>query len=121
MKPSQLATTLRRIASNIERSRNPDRTLVAKDLKRVIVALAAIPSLVGIQLETNQFNDAGVAWYASFNGPLDVGLASDPQFQSAIKQAVLSSGEELTDIFDIQIVPSPNSVSEFRYFVGMAA
>jgi hypothetical protein len=39
MKPSQLVATLRRIASNIERSKNPDRTLVARDLKKVVAAL----------------------------------------------------------------------------------
>ena len=36
MKPSQLAIQLRRIASKIEASKNPDRTLVARDLKKVI-------------------------------------------------------------------------------------
>jgi hypothetical protein len=39
MKPSQLVTTLRRIASNIERSENPDRSLVARDLKKVVAIL----------------------------------------------------------------------------------
>lgn len=39
MKPNQLVTTLRRIASNIERSKNPDRNLVARDLKKVVVAI----------------------------------------------------------------------------------
>jgi hypothetical protein len=39
MKPSQLVLTLFRIASNIERSKNPDRTLVARDLKRVVSLL----------------------------------------------------------------------------------
>jgi len=41
MKPSQLAIQLRRIASKIEASKNPDRTLVARDLKRTLAALAA--------------------------------------------------------------------------------
>lgn len=36
MKPSQVASTLRRIATAIEKSRKPDKNLVAKDLKRLI-------------------------------------------------------------------------------------
>jgi len=39
MKPSQLASQLRRIAAAIDNSRNPDRTLVARDLKKVLVAI----------------------------------------------------------------------------------
>lgn len=39
MKPDQLVTTLRHVASGIERSKNPDRNLVAKDLKKVIALL----------------------------------------------------------------------------------
>ena len=39
MKPSQLAGQLRRIASAIDSSRNPDRSLVARDLKKVIAAV----------------------------------------------------------------------------------
>ena len=41
MKPSQLASQLRRIASKIEASKKPDRDLVARDLKRTLAALAA--------------------------------------------------------------------------------
>lgn len=39
MKPGQLISTLRRIASSIERSKNPDRNLVARDLKKVVATL----------------------------------------------------------------------------------
>jgi hypothetical protein len=39
--PSQLVIQLRRIASKIDASKNPDRTLVAKELKRTLAALAA--------------------------------------------------------------------------------
>jgi len=39
MKPSQLASQLRRIAAAIDKSRNPDRNLVARDLKKVIAAV----------------------------------------------------------------------------------
>jgi len=40
MKPSELASQLRRIASKIDASKNPDRTLVAQDLKQIIAAVA---------------------------------------------------------------------------------
>ena len=39
MKPSQLSVRLRRIASAIDLSKNPSRTLVARDLKKVLAAL----------------------------------------------------------------------------------
>lgn len=41
MKPSELATALRRIATRIDNSKRPDRGLVARDLKRVLAAVAA--------------------------------------------------------------------------------
>jgi hypothetical protein len=39
MKPSEVSNILRRIASKIDNSENPKRALVAKDLRRVIVAI----------------------------------------------------------------------------------
>ena len=39
MKPSQLASQLRRIAAAIDNSKKPDRTLVARDLKKVLAGL----------------------------------------------------------------------------------
>jgi hypothetical protein len=39
MKPSQLASQLRRIASKIENSKSPDRSLVARDLKKVLAGI----------------------------------------------------------------------------------
>jgi len=41
MKPSQLASQLRRIASKIDASKQPSRKLVAKDLKKVLNQIAA--------------------------------------------------------------------------------
>lgn len=41
MKPSQVASTLRRIAMNIETSKNPRRDLVASDLKRILAIISA--------------------------------------------------------------------------------
>ena len=39
MKPSQLASQLLRIASKIENSKSPDRSLVARDLKKVLAGI----------------------------------------------------------------------------------
>ena len=43
MKPFQVAATLRGIASKIEASKNPDRNLVARDLKKVVAAVSVLP------------------------------------------------------------------------------
>jgi len=40
MKPSQVASYLRRIASAIEKSRKPDRLLVARDLRKLIAGIS---------------------------------------------------------------------------------
>ena len=40
MKPSQLSATLRHIAAKIDNSKRPDRTLVARELKRVVAAVS---------------------------------------------------------------------------------
>lgn len=39
MKPSQIASNLRRIATRIENSKNPSRTLVGLDLRRMLTAM----------------------------------------------------------------------------------
>jgi len=40
MKPSELSRNLRSIAAKIDASRKPDRTLVSRDLKRVLIAMS---------------------------------------------------------------------------------
>jgi len=49
MKPSQLASQLRRIASAIDSSRNPDRRLVARDLKKVLASVSMAAGMNGIR------------------------------------------------------------------------
>lgn len=39
MKPSEIAASIRHIASAIDNSKQPDRNLVVKELKKVIVAI----------------------------------------------------------------------------------
>jgi hypothetical protein len=46
MKPSQLASQLRRIASAIDNSKQPDRTLVARDLKKVLAGISHSSKIV---------------------------------------------------------------------------
>jgi hypothetical protein len=41
MSPDQVAAELRRIASKIERSKSPDRTLVARDIRSVVSSVRA--------------------------------------------------------------------------------
>jgi len=43
MKPSQMVVVLRRIASKIQSSKNPDRSFVARDLKKIISILLNQP------------------------------------------------------------------------------
>jgi len=54
MKPSQLASQLRRIASKIDASKNPDRTLVAKDLKKVLSSLKTGTSSIVYRIITDE-------------------------------------------------------------------
>ena len=64
MKPSQLASQLRRIASKIDASKNPDRTLVAKDLKKVLAAVSSGTGALRAIIE----NEEIVGIEADFNG-----------------------------------------------------
>jgi hypothetical protein len=41
MKPSQLASQLRRIAAAIDNSKNPDRNLISRDLKKVLYTISS--------------------------------------------------------------------------------
>jgi hypothetical protein len=43
MKPSEVSNTLRRIATKIDNSVNPKKNLVAKDLRRIIMAIGKTP------------------------------------------------------------------------------
>jgi len=64
MKPSQLANKLRHIASKIDSSKNPDRTLVARDLKKVLAAVSPGANTLRAIIE----NEEIVGIEADFNG-----------------------------------------------------
>jgi hypothetical protein len=124
MKPSQLASQLHRIASKIEASKNPDRTLVARDLKQILAAVAepAKPAkLISIQLETSHHNSSGVAWYAYFKGEQAL-----PPSEEFIEAAMNSTQERLSleeyDPSSWEEVPSTLSRGSGlrRYYVGGA-
>ena len=55
MKPSQVARTLRRIASRIDKSYQPSRHLVAKDLKRIVVAMKDVDDIAYEQISDELF------------------------------------------------------------------
>jgi hypothetical protein len=121
MKPSQLASQLRRIASAIDNSKKPDRTLVAKELKSVLAAVAKPAKLISIQLETNHHNSSSVAWYAYFKGEQAL-----PPSEAFIEAAMNSTKEDLSlDEYDPsswEEVPTTLSRSSGlrRYYVGGA-
>jgi hypothetical protein len=46
MEPSELANSLRRIATAIDQSKNPDRKLVEQDLKKVLAAVESSGSII---------------------------------------------------------------------------
>jgi len=64
MKPSQLAIQLRRIASAIDSSRNPSRSLVARDLKRI---LAAVDDATGSSKTVETSNSPSGPWVSTSN------------------------------------------------------
>jgi hypothetical protein len=60
MKPSQVAIALLHIASGIQASKNPDKNLVARDLKKIISILRqAGNSAEGIEIDLEQQNPDG--------------------------------------------------------------
>jgi hypothetical protein len=67
MKPSQTAQALRRIAANIQNSKNPDRNLVARDLKKILAAISGqivINMYDKIAIKTNDVRGQLKAWMA---------------------------------------------------------
>lgn len=54
MKPSQLSMILRRIASGIDSSKRPSRSLVARDLKRVLAAVGRTVRIAGNHLPNGE-------------------------------------------------------------------
>jgi hypothetical protein len=101
MKPSQVAQSLRHIASKIQQSRNPDRDLVARDLKRVLAVLheAAIAS-------DASYN---VTWFIEGLEEADAGLVEDAlvAFTNAVSQRGEVQGEE-----DLRVIVLYMSTSE---------
>jgi hypothetical protein len=51
MDPSGIAQALYHIASKIQNSKNPDRTLVARDLKKILAALNSVDKIRGHEIE----------------------------------------------------------------------
>lgn len=59
--PSEVSAVLRRIASKIDRSARPDKTAVARDIRRVLASMiqAATGPFVTVTMEETTVDDAG--------------------------------------------------------------
>jgi hypothetical protein len=57
MNPYEIATSLRHIAARIQNSKNPDRDLVIKDIRKVLVAMGAFEVIVIHRYADNTFVD----------------------------------------------------------------
>jgi hypothetical protein len=73
MKPSQVAMALRHIASAIQASKNPDRKLVARDLKKIISVLLNKPR----ELVHKKFVEA---WKKITEPFRDLGVSDEPLY-----------------------------------------
>lgn len=71
MKPSQLASRLRRIASAIDNSKNPNRNLVAKDIRRVLLAMGDSSKLCGFTVDTANVREFAPISQTNPNGIVD--------------------------------------------------
>lgn len=67
MKPSELANSLRRIASAIDNSKSPDRTLVARDLKRILAGISSDPPSEPGMSESDRFDGKYVMFIVKLN------------------------------------------------------
>ena len=62
MTPSQLSAALRRIASQIDASERPDRVLVSRDLRRVVVKLGSYHRTAGSSPHVVVWDELGMVW-----------------------------------------------------------
>jgi monomeric isocitrate dehydrogenase len=78
MKPSDLSKSLRQIAAKIDASKRPDRVLVARDLKRVLVAMDDAGVLVNFRAYDNTYVSSDViidTLSKSPSGPVWAGIS----------------------------------------------
>jgi len=101
MKPSDLSKSLRQIAAKIDASKRPDRVLVARDLKRILVA-------VGSNLKAKILQSDGAYAMYSVHGTLsgstpvdcliDMSSDGDMSFnENSINTAGINVGDERWD------------------------
>lgn len=92
MKPSQLAKSLRRIASKIEASKTPSRALVARDLRRVLANMGTA-KLIKVFFQSTAHDDAEVmATFDGQPGPEDF-TAALAEFQRLYPHKTVSEHE----------------------------
>jgi hypothetical protein len=89
MKPSQLASQLRRIAAAIDRSKNPDRRLVYREIRRALASMNQISSL------HKQGDPASNGW--------DFSVTFDPSTSTDIEKVFLISGTYMGQTISVQV------------------
>jgi hypothetical protein len=105
MKPSDTTSILRQIASNIEKSKNPDKSAVAKDLQKLVAAInpetmdpatmsTLTPSQLASQL-TNGFSEGRENVAGAVTMIMDYGKSTS-MHQSDIDAAVICAIGSLT-------------------------
>ena len=102
MKPSQVSANLRRIATLIDKSKNPKKHLVARDLKRVVIAIQ-IPD----QSELKSTIMEGIQFCSQpENAGQDFGIWGDDDIMAGI---VMITDMVDPDVIGINLIPDMNS------------
>jgi hypothetical protein len=82
VKPSELSKTLRRIAHAIDKSRNPDRTLVARDLKKVIAAInTPLADITSASMSPDGLWTVSLSWDATDSDGVSHHMSGTTQFR----------------------------------------
>jgi len=83
MKPSQVSVELRRIASRIEASKNPDRTKVMNDVRRIMSSMNRTGSGVRLAMTVSELitelqkSDPNAQVTLNIGGPDDTAYTND--------------------------------------------
>jgi hypothetical protein len=106
MKPSEVSNILRRIATKIDNSKNPKRTFVAEDLRKVIMAVQPLKTII---------LDASANIGYSDPHPVD----DNEEFSEEVERIFHKAGVTHIDWTDdgVELQFSPNSESKVRQVI----
>ncbi len=130
MRPSQVATELRKIAAAIEASKTPDKTKVASAIKGLVKKISSeVPSVVSIDINNGDYSAMDLVYemkeglkvsgsiWAAFTDSVFVAINSDPKsLKSSSPVDVLGSGSKTWDEvegFDQKSFKKYSSMKEF--------